>query len=81
MSISHKQQNITKTIKTILTILYTRYIIISQTTTEREERGEMDGTRNAKDYIRNGFNKVSRTPKIMGKGQNYFVNQFLKEKE
>ncbi len=54
MSISHKQQNITKTIKTMLTILRMRYIIISQTTNEREERGEMDGTWNTKDYIRNG---------------------------
>ena len=26
----------------------------------------------------NGCNKISRTPKITGKGQNYFVNQFLK---
>ena len=29
----------------------------------------------------NGCNKISRTPKITGKGQNYFVNHFLKEKE
>lgn len=29
----------------------------------------------------NGCNKISRTPKITGKGQNYFVNQFLKGKE
>lgn len=28
----------------------------------------------------NGCNKISRTPKITGKGQNYFVNHFLKEK-
>lgn len=26
----------------------------------------------------NGCNKISRTPKITGKGQNYFVNHFLK---
>ena len=26
----------------------------------------------------NGCNKISRTPKITGKGQKYFVNQFLK---
>ena len=29
----------------------------------------------------NGCNTISRTPKITGKGQNYFVNHFLKEKE
>lgn len=29
----------------------------------------------------NGCNKISRTPKITGKGQKYFVNHFLKEKE
>lgn len=29
----------------------------------------------------NGCNKISRTPKITGKGQNYFVNHFLKEKK
>ena len=27
----------------------------------------------------NGCNKISRTPKITGKGQNYFVNKFLRE--
>ena len=29
----------------------------------------------------NGCNTISRTPKITGKGQSYFVNQFLKGKE
>ncbi|MEI3258200.1 MAG: phage antirepressor [Faecalimonas umbilicata] len=27
----------------------------------------------------NGCNKISRTPKISGKGQKYFINKFLKE--
>lgn len=73
MSISHKQQNITKTIKMLLTTLCMRYIIISQTTNERGEkmrniRLKTEGlTEEENEEIYDFFRKLRRKRRIKAK--------------